>query len=130
MPEDLTDEKFALIANLDVYPDEFCFMALVSIQEGQESEDVNPSSEVIKIAETVVTIDIVSEQMLEEKKVEPLLEPLIDPWDASVCEGECDCAMMAAAKVSTQILKDLCLDKCIIAFANTKEVNENLRNKI
>ncbi|MFS7996496.1 hypothetical protein Hanom_Chr12g01130661 [Helianthus anomalus] len=68
--------------------------------------------------------------MLEEKEAEPLLEPLDDPWDASVCDGECDCAMMAAAKVSPQILKDVCSDKCIIAFANIKKVNENLRNKI
>ncbi|KAM0016885.1 hypothetical protein Hdeb2414_s0028g00701771 [Helianthus debilis subsp. tardiflorus] len=38
--------------------------------------------------------------------------------------------MMAAAKVSPQVLKDLCSHKCIIAFANIKEVNENLRNNI
>ncbi|MFS7998232.1 hypothetical protein Hanom_Chr12g01151301 [Helianthus anomalus] len=68
--------------------------------------------------------------MLEENVVESLLEPLTDPWDSSVCDGECDCAMMTTAKVSPQVLKDLCSDKCIIAFANIKEVNENLRNKI
>ncbi|MFS7995323.1 hypothetical protein Hanom_Chr12g01116621 [Helianthus anomalus] len=68
--------------------------------------------------------------MLEEKVVETLLEPLADPWDSKVCDGECDCVMMAAAKVSPQVLKDLCSDKCIIAFANIKGVNENIRNKI
>ncbi|MFS7906320.1 hypothetical protein Hanom_Chr01g00057881 [Helianthus anomalus] len=68
--------------------------------------------------------------MLEEMDVEPLLEPLAHPWDTSVCDGECDCSMMATAKVSPQVIKDLCSDKCIIAFTNIKEVNENLRNKI
>ncbi|MFS7906471.1 hypothetical protein Hanom_Chr01g00059591 [Helianthus anomalus] len=82
-----------------------------------------------EVAEAVVTI-VVGEQMLEKKEPEPLLEPLADPWDARVCEDECDCAMMAAAKVSPQVLKNLCSDKCIIAFANVKEVNENLRDKI
>ncbi|MFS7998654.1 hypothetical protein Hanom_Chr12g01156431 [Helianthus anomalus] len=38
--------------------------------------------------------------------------------------------MMAATKVSPQVLKNLCSDKYIIAFANIKDVNENLRNKI
>ncbi|MFS7998290.1 hypothetical protein Hanom_Chr12g01151921 [Helianthus anomalus] len=38
--------------------------------------------------------------------------------------------MMAAAKVPLQVLKNLCSDKCIIPFANVKEVNENLRDKI
>ena len=38
--------------------------------------------------------------------------------------------MMAAAKVSPQVLEKLCSDNCIIAFANIKEVNENLRGKI
>src|ERR1043165_7225273 len=37
---------------------------------------------------------------------------------------------MAATKVSPRILKDLCSDKCVIAFANIKEVNQNLRKKI
>ena len=40
-------------------------------------------------------------------------------------DHQCDCAMMAAAKVSPQVLEKLCSDKCIIAFANIKEVNEN-----
>ena len=35
--------------------------------------------------------------------------------------------MMAAAKVTPQVLEKLCSDKFIIAFANIKEVNENLR---
>ncbi|MFS7938500.1 hypothetical protein Hanom_Chr05g00440451 [Helianthus anomalus] len=78
----------------------------------------------------MVTTDIVGEQLLEEKEEEPLLEPLAGPWDASVCDGECECVMMASAKLSPQILKDLYSDKCIITFANIKEVNENLRNKI
>ncbi|MFS7997969.1 hypothetical protein Hanom_Chr12g01148191 [Helianthus anomalus] len=38
--------------------------------------------------------------------------------------------MMATAKVSPLVLKNLCSDKCIIAFVNVKEVNENLRDKI
>ncbi|KAJ0632047.1 putative transcription factor interactor and regulator CCHC(Zn) family [Helianthus annuus] len=38
--------------------------------------------------------------------------------------------MMAAAKVSPQVLEKLCSDNCIIAFANIKEMNENLRDKI
>ncbi|MFS7980723.1 hypothetical protein Hanom_Chr10g00942641 [Helianthus anomalus] len=96
-----------------------------------ESEEVESKYEVVKEnAETSVTEENVGEQMLEEKVDEPLLEPLTDPWDSRVCDGECDCAMMATAKVSPQVLKDLCSDKCIIAFANIKEVNENLRNKI
>ncbi|XP_022013902.1 uncharacterized protein LOC110913373 [Helianthus annuus] len=95
MPEDLTDENFSLIANPDVSPDEFCFMALESIPEGQESEEVESRSEVVE------------EIMLEEKKTELLLEPLADPWDASVCEGECDCAMMAAAKGASVCLDSL-----------------------
>ena len=37
---------------------------------------------------------------------------------------------MAAAKVSPQVLEKLCSDNCIISFANIKEVNENLRDKI
>ncbi|MFS7994683.1 hypothetical protein Hanom_Chr12g01108951 [Helianthus anomalus] len=105
--EDLTEENFAPIANPDVSPDEFCFVALESIPEGQESEEVESRSEKVdEIAEAVVTAD------------------------ARLCADECDCAMMAATKVSPHILKDLCSDKCIIAFANIKEVNKNLRNKI
>ncbi|KAJ0952673.1 hypothetical protein HanPSC8_Chr02g0075051 [Helianthus annuus] len=38
--------------------------------------------------------------------------------------------MMAAAKVSPQVLEKQCSDNYIIAFANIKEVNENLRDKI
>ena len=38
--------------------------------------------------------------------------------------------MMAASKVSPQVLVNLCTDKCIIAFANIKEVNENLRDRL
>ena len=37
-------------------------------------------------------------------------------------DHQCDCAMMAAAKVLPQVLEKLCSDKCIIAFANIKEV--------
>ncbi|MFS7946867.1 hypothetical protein Hanom_Chr06g00541421 [Helianthus anomalus] len=97
-------------------------MALETIQEGVETEEVDSKSDVVcENDETSV---------LEEKVGEELIEPLSDPWDFSACEGECDCAMMAAAKVSSQVLKDLCSDNCIIVFANIKEVNENLRNKI
>ncbi|MFS7918510.1 hypothetical protein Hanom_Chr03g00202031 [Helianthus anomalus] len=67
-----------------------------------------------------ITEENVGEQMLEEKVDEPLLEPLTDPYDSSVCNGECDCAIMVSAKLSPQALKDLGLDKCIIAFANIK----------
>ncbi|MFS7950857.1 hypothetical protein Hanom_Chr07g00588131 [Helianthus anomalus] len=35
--------------------------------------------------------------------------------------------MIDVAKVSSQILKESCFYKCIIAFANRKDVNENLR---
>ncbi|MFS7935810.1 putative transcription factor interactor and regulator CCHC(Zn) family [Helianthus anomalus] len=93
-----------------------------TIQGGLESEEVETKFDVVcENAETYVS---------EEKVGEELLEPLSDPWDSSVYEGECDCAMMAAAKVSSQVHTDFCSDKCIIAFANIKEVNENLRNKI
>ncbi|MFS7962854.1 hypothetical protein Hanom_Chr08g00731411 [Helianthus anomalus] len=112
LPEDLTDEKFSLVANSDVLPDEYCFMALKTIPEGLESEEVESRSEVVEeVAKTDVTVDIIGERMLEEKVVKPLLEPLVDPWYSSVCDGECDCAMMAATKVSPQVLKDLCSDK-------------------
>ncbi|MFS7979584.1 hypothetical protein Hanom_Chr10g00929411 [Helianthus anomalus] len=106
-------------------------MALETIPEGLELEEVESKFEVMKEnAETDVTIENAGEQMLEEKVAEPLLGPLTNPWDSNVCDGECDRAMMAAAKVSPQVSKDLYLDKCIIAFANIKDVNENLRNKI
>ncbi|MFS7995221.1 hypothetical protein Hanom_Chr12g01115501 [Helianthus anomalus] len=106
-------------------------MALETILEGLEAKEVESKSEVVEEeAETDVTAKTFGEQMLEEKVTETLLEPLDDPWDSSVCDGECDCAMIADAKVLPQVLKDLCSDKCIIAFANIKEVNENLRNKI
>ncbi|MFS7976659.1 hypothetical protein Hanom_Chr10g00894961 [Helianthus anomalus] len=65
------------------------------------------------------------------------MEPLSDPWSVEEeekkpkeCESVSDCPMMAAAKVSSQALKNLCSDKCIITFANVREVNENLRDKI
>ena len=45
-------------------------------------------------------------------------------------DHQCDCAMMAAAKVSPQVLEKLCSYKCIIALANIKEINENLRDKV
>ncbi|MFS7907476.1 hypothetical protein Hanom_Chr01g00071881 [Helianthus anomalus] len=63
-----------------------------------------------KVSEAVVNV-VVGEQLLEKKESEPLLEPLAGPWDGRVCEDECDCAMMAAAKVSPQVLKKLCSDK-------------------
>ncbi|MFS7945246.1 hypothetical protein Hanom_Chr06g00521911 [Helianthus anomalus] len=130
MPDDLTDENFSLFANSDVPCDEVCFMALESILEGQESDEVAPSAETVgKVAEAVVTA-VVGEQLLEKKESEPLLEPLADPWDGRVCEDECDYAMMAAAKISPQVLKNPCSDKCIIGFANIKEVNENHRDTI
>ncbi|MFS8032480.1 hypothetical protein Hanom_Chr17g01558271 [Helianthus anomalus] len=102
-----------------------------------ESEEVEPSAEIEdEVAEAVVTA-VVGELLLEKTEPEPLLEPLSDPWsadevekDPNACENECDCAIMAAAKVSPQVLKNLCSDKCIIAYANIKEVNENLRDKI
>ncbi|MFS7914134.1 hypothetical protein Hanom_Chr02g00149811 [Helianthus anomalus] len=37
---------------------------------------------------------------------------------------------MVASKVTPQTLKKLCYDKCIIAFANIKEVNENIRKNV
>ncbi|MFS8033849.1 hypothetical protein Hanom_Chr17g01574391 [Helianthus anomalus] len=75
-------------------------------------------------------LETIQEVVEYEEVGEELMEPLSDPWESSVCEGECDCAIMAAAKVSPHVLKDLCSDKCIFAFANIKEVNENHRNKI
>ncbi|MFS8023964.1 hypothetical protein Hanom_Chr16g01457741 [Helianthus anomalus] len=85
-----------------------------------------------EIAEAVVTA-VASEILLGENS-EPLLEPLSDPWfeEEEKKQGEkeekvpdekehvCDCAMMVAAKVSPQVLKNLYSDKCIIAFANIK----------
>ncbi|KAJ0618159.1 hypothetical protein HanHA89_Chr02g0050011 [Helianthus annuus] len=97
---------------------------------------MEPSAQTVdEVAEAVVTA-VVGEHLLE-KEHEPLLEPLADPWcvdevekDTRACENVCDCAMMAVAKVSPQVLKNLCSNKCIITFANVKEVNENLRDKI
>ncbi|MFS7946088.1 hypothetical protein Hanom_Chr06g00531941 [Helianthus anomalus] len=97
-------------------------MALESLQEEQESEEVESiSDEVDEIAETVVRA-VVGEQMLEEKETEPMLEPFADPWDASVRENECDCAMMAAAK----ILKDeVQFEKTFKELKNKLFVKEN-----
>ncbi|MFS7939037.1 hypothetical protein Hanom_Chr05g00446921 [Helianthus anomalus] len=89
-------------------------MALVTILEGVESEEVVSNSEEV--------CDNIKTNILEGKVGEEMVNPLTDPWDSSVCEGECVCAMMAAAKVSPQVLKDLCSDKCVIAFANFKNV--------
>ncbi|MFS8003103.1 hypothetical protein Hanom_Chr13g01209961 [Helianthus anomalus] len=102
-----------------------------------ESEEVEPNAETVdEVAEAVVTA-VVGEQVLEKSEPEPLLEPLAHPWSAyegekvtSACENECDYVMMVAAKVSPQVLKNLCSNKCAIAFANIKEVTENLRDKI
>ncbi|MFS7996059.1 hypothetical protein Hanom_Chr12g01125391 [Helianthus anomalus] len=97
-------------------------MALKTIYEGVESEEVvSNSDEVCDNVETSVS---------EEKNGEELMKPWSGPWESSVCEGESDCVMMDAAKVSPQVLKDLCSDKCIIAFVNINEMNENVRNKI
>ena len=120
LPDELTDENFALVAKAENEPENFCFMAMV---EEVESEEVVTES-------NVVTDDVVDEVVAGEKPEEEVVN-LSDPWGASDdCECKCDCALMAAAKVSPQILKDLCSDKCVIAFANIKEVNENLRKKI
>ncbi|KAJ0621741.1 hypothetical protein HanIR_Chr01g0012141 [Helianthus annuus] len=123
-------------------------MALESISEGDEAEGEQLSVETVdEVAEAVVTA--VAGELLLEENSEILIEPLTDPWSKEDKEEEepkeagdeeervdeednhrCDCAMMAAAKVSPQVLEKLCLDNCIIAFANIKEVNENLRDKI
>ena len=116
----LTDENFALVAKAENEPENFCFMAMV---DEIESEEVVTESD-------IVTADIVDEVVADKKSEEEVVN-LSDPWGASDdCECKCDCALMAAAKVSPQILKDLCSDKCVIAFANIKEVNENLRKKV
>ncbi len=76
-----------------------------------ESEEVVTESD-------VVTDDVVSEVVTGEKPEEEVVN-LTDPWGASDdCERKCDCALMAAVKVSPQILKDLRSNKCVIAFAN------------
>ncbi|MFS7953636.1 hypothetical protein Hanom_Chr07g00621001 [Helianthus anomalus] len=110
----------------DAPVDELCFAALVSILEGLENEDEESIAETVdQKAEAVVTA-VVGEQLLE-KETKPLLEPLAEPWckdeagkGTSACENVCDCAMMATAKVSPHVLKNLCSDKCIISFANVK----------
>ncbi|MFS7952034.1 putative transcription factor interactor and regulator CCHC(Zn) family [Helianthus anomalus] len=140
MPENLSDENFALYASNDSPHNEFCLMALESIQEGVESEEEHLNIETEdEVIEAVVTA--VAGKVLLGESSGTLIEPLIDPWleeKAGEKEGrvgdeenpQCDCAMMVAAKVSPQVLEKLCSDNCIIAFANIKEVNENLRNKI
>ncbi|KAJ0623130.1 hypothetical protein HanIR_Chr01g0028371 [Helianthus annuus] len=141
MPEDLSDENFALYASNVSSHDEFFLMALESIQEGVESEEEQLVSETVdEVIEEVVTA-MANEVLLEESSG-TLIEPLTDPWSEEEKTREieeraedeenpkCDCAMMAAAKVSPQVLEKLCSDNCIIAFANIKEVNENLRDKI
>ncbi|MFS7981356.1 hypothetical protein Hanom_Chr10g00949971 [Helianthus anomalus] len=120
----------------------------LSIPEGDEVEGEQLSAETVdEVAEAVVTT--VAGDLLLGENSETLIEPLIDLWSQDDKEkkdlkkaGEeerradeenvhqCDCAMMGAAKVSPQVLEKLCSDKCIIAFANIKDVNENLRNKI
>ncbi|KAJ0513270.1 hypothetical protein HanHA300_Chr10g0355621 [Helianthus annuus] len=124
-------------------------MALESIPEGVETEGEQLSAETVdEVAEAVVTAVAGGELLLEENS-ETLLEPLSNLWSKEDKKEEekkkageeevradeegdhqCDCAMMAAAKVSPQVLEKLCSDKCIIAFANIKEVNENLRDKV
>ncbi|KAJ0467321.1 putative transcription factor interactor and regulator CCHC(Zn) family [Helianthus annuus] len=145
MPENLNDENFALYASNDSSHNEFCLMALESIQEGVESEEEQLMVETVEeVTEAVVTA--VTDEILLGESSGALIEPMIDLWceedkkDEKAGEEEeradeeenpkCDCAMMAAAKVSPQVLEKLCSENCIIAFANIKEVNENLRNKI
>ena len=145
MPEDLSAENFALYASNVSSHDEFCLMALESIQEDVESEEKQLVSETVDEVIEAVATAVANEVLLEESSG-TLIEPLIDLWSEEDKKEEnagekeeragdeentqCDCAMMAAAKVSPQVLEKLCSDNCIIAFANIKEVNENLRDKI
>ncbi|MFS7953602.1 putative transcription factor interactor and regulator CCHC(Zn) family [Helianthus anomalus] len=145
MPEDLNDGNFALYASNDSSHNEFYLMALESIQEGVESEEEQLKVETVEeVTEAVVTA--VTDEVLLGESSGTLVEPMTDLWseedkkDEKAGEKEeradveenpkCDCAIMAAAKVSPQVLEKLCSNNCIIAFANIKEVNENLRNKI
>ncbi|KAM0039894.1 hypothetical protein Hdeb2414_s0012g00387331 [Helianthus debilis subsp. tardiflorus] len=117
MPEDLGDENFALYASNDSSHNEFCLMALESIQEGVETEEEQLNIETVEeVTEAVVTA--VAGELLLGKSSGTLIEPLTDPWSEENKEekkeekaGEkeeraeveehpqCDCAMMAAAKV-------------------------------
>lgn len=119
LPDEITDDNIALVANSE---NNFCFMALETIVEETDSEGVVSMSE-------NVTNGVVDEVVsVEESEVEVV--NLSDPWGSDDCDCQCNCALMAAAKVSPQILNDLCSDKCIVAFAKIKEVNENFRKKI
>ena len=105
-----------------------CLMAIETEVEGDLDVEQELKSDVVNVcSETVVTTEVTP--VIEEKAVDEKISPT-DPWNTNECEEECDCALVAATKVSSEILKDLCTDKCIIAFANIKMVNENLRNKI
>ena len=122
LPDELTDENIALVAKSENEPGNFCFMALETIVEEVESEEVVSKSE-------NVTNDVVDEVVsAEESEVE--FVNLSDPWGTDDCDCQCNCALMVPAKVSPQILNDLCSDKCVIAFAKIKEVNEHFRKKI
>ena len=120
LPDDVTDENIALVANAQNESNTFCFMA----QELNDEEFVTKED----VTESVIN-DVVGEGNTTEES-EAVVVNLSDPWGTDDCESQCNCALMAAAKVSPQILSELCSDKCIIAFAKIKEVNENFRQKI
>ncbi|XP_022024739.1 uncharacterized protein LOC110925078 [Helianthus annuus] len=74
-------------------------MALETIQEGVKSEEVESNSDEV--------CDNVETSISEEKVGEELMKPLSNPWESSVCEGECDCTMMVAAKGASTFLDSL-----------------------
>ncbi|KAI3801922.1 hypothetical protein L1987_30039 [Smallanthus sonchifolius] len=98
LPDELTDENFPLVAN-SIEPENFCFMALESIVEGVESEEVVSESE--NVTNEMIKTDV------SEEKVEKEVMNLSDPWNSDDVECKCECALMAAAKRASTCLDSL-----------------------